>query len=275
MATHQIKQPVTKQYAQPPVPHLQRGQRPAHPFKQKADHALYVTGEFMLKYWAIIITSVLGLLVFSAISVPFLSYMGLDVIAKPILYTLHYVCAQIPSHSFYIFGHQLGLCARNFSIYASMFLFSLIFVLRKKNMPGIPWWLWILLMLPMAWDGFTQMFGLRESDWILRLVTGTLFGVGNMWFVLPYMQKTLVEDAKRLVQMQNGQAPMPYALAAQPTGWQHASMQGVQGTQPKRKVGFLENLLSWPHTSSITPSPQTIAKESPTTTPTQNDTDTL
>lgn len=150
-------------------------------------------GDFLLEYWAHIITVSLGLLVFAAIVVPFLSYVGLDAISKPIFFALHYVCAQIPSHSFYIYGHQLGLCARNFSIYTSMFIGSLVFVLSKKRFPGIPWYVWILMLLPMAWDGLTQMFGLRESDWILRAITGTLFGLGNVWFVLPLMQKSLLE----------------------------------------------------------------------------------
>jgi uncharacterized membrane protein len=48
-------------------------------------------------------------------------------------------------------------------------------------------------LLPMAWDGITQMFGWRESTWVLRIVTGTLFGLGNIWFVLPLIQKSLVE----------------------------------------------------------------------------------
>ncbi len=150
-------------------------------------------GMFMLNYWAHVITAVLGVIVFAAIAVPFLSYFGLDSIAKPLFFSLHYVCAQIPSHSFYIYGHQLGLCARNFSIYSSMFLGSLAFVISKKRLPGIPWWLWILMMLPMAWDGTTQMFGLRESDWILRLVTGSLFGLGNIWFALPLMHKSIID----------------------------------------------------------------------------------
>lgn len=153
----------------------------------------YHVGEFLTEYWALIITVALGLLVLTAIAIPFLSYFGLDSIAKPLFYSLHYVCAQIPSHSFYIFGHQLGLCERNFSIYTSMFLGSLVFVLSKKRLPGIPWWVWILMLLPIAWDGITQMFGLRESTWTLRVITGILFGLGNVWFALPLMQKSLME----------------------------------------------------------------------------------
>lgn len=161
--------------------------------KRRLDAFTTQVGDFLMEYWATIITAVLGLLVFIALAIPFLSYFGLDAIAKPLFFAMHYVCAQIPSHSFYIFGHQLGLCERNFSIYASMFVLSLVFVLSKKRLPGIPWWLWLLMILPMAVDGVTQMLGLRESTWILRVVTGTLFGVGNIWFALPFMQKTLLE----------------------------------------------------------------------------------
>jgi uncharacterized membrane protein len=151
---------------------------------------------FLIAYWAHSITIILGSLVFIALAIPFLSYFGLDSIAKPLFFALHYVCAQIPSHSFYILGHQIGLCERNLSIYASMFLGSLTFVLSKKRMPGIPWWIWILMLLPMAADGLTQMVGLRESTWVLRVITGSLFGLGNVWFALPMMHKSLEETLR-------------------------------------------------------------------------------
>lgn len=160
---------------------------------QKLNTVVNWLGNFLLAYWGHIAMIMLGLLVLSAIAVPFLSYFGFDGLSKSIFFSLHYVCAQIPSHSFYILGHQLGLCARNFSIYTSMFLTSVVFVLSKKRLPGIPWWVWVLMILPMALDGTTQMFGLRESTWQLRMITGTLFGVGSIWFVLPFMQKTIEE----------------------------------------------------------------------------------
>src|SRR5437763_13383264 len=168
------------------------------PRRQTLDRYMNCAGRFvsnlLINYWATMITFVLGILVFAALSVPFLSYFGLDGISKQIFFALHLVCAQIPSHSFYIFGHQLGMCARNFSIYASMFIGSLIFVLSKKRIPGIPWWIWVLMILPMALDGTTQMFGVRESIWALRVLTGTLFGLGNVWFALPLIQRTILES---------------------------------------------------------------------------------
>ena len=161
---------------------------------------------FLINHWATMITWMLGILVFAALSVPFLSYFGLDGISKQIFFALHMVCAQVPSHSFYIFGHQLGMCARNFSIYTSMFIGSLIFVLSKKRIPGIPWWIWVLMILPLALDGTTQMFGLRESTWELRVLTGTLFGLGNVWFALPLIQKTILESLP--IQPTNRNAPV-------------------------------------------------------------------
>lgn len=150
-------------------------------------------GAWALAYWALAITAVLGLIMLAALSVPVLTYLGLNSLAKPIFFTLHLICAQIPAHSFYLFDHQFGLCARNTGIYGSMFVGGLIFVLSKKRLPGIPWWVWVLLILPMAYDGLTQMVGLRESTWELRLLTGILFGGANMWFALPLIQKTVTE----------------------------------------------------------------------------------
>ncbi len=168
------------------------------PRRQTLDRYMNSAGRLvsnlLINHWATMITYVLGILVFAALSVPFLSYFGLDGISKQIFFALHLVCAQIPSHSFYVFGHQLGMCARNFSIYASMFIGSLIFVLSKKRIPGIPWWIWVLMILPLALDGTTQMFGWRESTWELRVLTGTLFGLGNVWFALPLIQKTILES---------------------------------------------------------------------------------
>ncbi len=175
------------------------------PHRQALNHFMNSTGRlvssFLMDHWATALTAMLGLLVFAALSVPFLSYLGLDSISKQIFFSLHTVCAQIPSHSFYILGHQLGMCARNLSIYSAMFLGSLIFVLSKKRMPGIPWWLWVLMILPLAVDGTTQMFGLRESTWELRVFTGTLFGLANVWFALPLIQKTILQSTP--VQTQN------------------------------------------------------------------------
>ncbi len=164
---------------------------PTQPFQQTTDRV----GAFLVAHFGLIFTVIIGLLLLAAFIDPILSFLGLDAIAKPLFYSMHLICAQIPSHSFYLFGHQVCLCERCCAIYGSMFLSGLAFVLTKKRLRGIPWWGLILLSVPMAWDGLTQMFGLRESTWELRLITGALFGFALIWFMLPLLQKTLEADA--------------------------------------------------------------------------------
>lgn len=148
---------------------------------------------FLLGHFDLIFMIFIGTILFAALVDPILAYLGLDAIAKPVFFWMHLLCAQTPSHSFYLFGHQICLCERCLAIYSSMFLGSLTFMVSKKRLRGIPWWCWLLLILPMAYDGLTQMFGLRESTWELRLITGGLFGLATILFVLPLMQKTIEE----------------------------------------------------------------------------------
>jgi uncharacterized membrane protein len=184
---------------------------------QRLMRVLYKAGEILLAWWALALTIFLGLIVLAALSVPLLTYLGLNDLAKPLFFTLHLICAQIPSHSFYILGHQLGMCARNMAIYTSMFLGGLVFVLSKKRLRGIPWWFWLLLILPMAYDGLTQMVGWRESTWELRVITGTLFGLGNMWFALPLIQRTVTEALSTPTPV-HASAPVPQLLISSAGG---------------------------------------------------------
>ena len=148
-------------------------------------------GVFFEASWALIITALLGLICLAAFGAPILSYAGLDVIAKPLFFTLSRICGQIPSHSFYIAGHQVGLCVHCLAIYSAMFAGGLLFLLSKKRLLALPWWAFVLLALPLAYDGFSQLFGVRESTWEIRLLTGALFGLGAAWFALPLVQKGL------------------------------------------------------------------------------------
>jgi uncharacterized membrane protein len=149
---------------------------------------------FMLNHFDVFVTAFFGFLVLAAVIDPILSYVGLDVIAKPLYSWMHVICAQTPSHSFYLFGHQFCLCERCLAMHSSIFLGGMLFIFSKKRLPGIPWWGLILVAIPMALDGFTQMFGLRESTWELRLLTGGIFGFGVSLFLLPFIKKTLATN---------------------------------------------------------------------------------
>jgi uncharacterized membrane protein len=169
-------------------------QPPAYPApKPRIEIVMKKGGAFLLNSWALIMTIFFSLIVLAAVSTPLLTYFGLDALAKPIFFAFHLICSQIPSHSFYLAGHQLGLDAHCLAIYGALFAGSLAFVLSKKRLPGLPWWAFVLMTLPLAYDGLTQLFGLRQSTWEIRLLTGALFGLGAAWFAFPWLQKTLTE----------------------------------------------------------------------------------
>lgn len=80
------------------------------------------------------------------------------------------ICHQLPERSFFLFGHQLPVCARCTGIYFGAFLGS--FCAREKAPPR---WVFIGGVTPLVLDGVTQLF-FRESTNVLRLITGLLAG---------------------------------------------------------------------------------------------------
>ena len=100
-------------------------------------------------------------------------------------------------------GYKVAVCERDVAIYGAILFSGLIFALLRHRLrkPGRPWpklpiWLYALLLLPMAVDGGTQLVGLRESDWLLRLITGTLFGAATVWLAYPYVDEGMTEVAQ-------------------------------------------------------------------------------
>jgi uncharacterized membrane protein len=146
------------------------------------------------RHWLLILHLLFGVTLGLAIVVPMLYMLGQDSIASRIFALYHFICAQVPSHSYFLGGYQVALCARNLAIYGSLFSGTLIFRVVRNRLPTFGWRLWFLTMLPMALDGFTQMFGLRESNWELRTLTGIIFGLGLCWFILPQIDEAARGD---------------------------------------------------------------------------------
>lgn len=83
-------------------------------------------------------------------------------------------CHRRPERCFHVRGEPLPLCARCMSILLG-FLFIPVLYLTHGS---IPWWVGIVLQVPMLIDGFTQLFGWRESTNWLRTMTGLCSGFG-------------------------------------------------------------------------------------------------
>lgn len=123
-----------------------------------------------------------------------------------------------------MFGFQVAFCWRNTAIYGGTLLFGILYGLaRDRNVSWLRWlrkpigfWTFLVLLLPMALDGFTHLLGLRDMsedvpmdlwygalygsgsqvgsvNWWLRIITGLLAALGFVWFAFPRMNKAAEE----------------------------------------------------------------------------------
>ncbi len=158
-------------------------------------------------HWLTIVNSLLGALLGVALLTPLGYAFGLTGLSDGIFHAYRFICGQTPSHSFYIAGYQVCLCTRCMAIYGSMLIAGLTLTLfRSAQIRPLNWKFWLLAMIPMALDGGTQLFGWRESNVFLRLLTGAIFGLGTAWFLFPQ-----IEDAARDAR------PMPTMPVAAPS----------------------------------------------------------
>lgn len=149
--------------------------------------SFHAAGNWLRRHWLGVVNGALATYVGLAVLTPIGFMVGLDGPASAVFRAYRFVCDELPSHSFFVGGYQMCLCARCLAIYSSMLLTGLFLVFMQKRAPvrGITWWMWLLAMVPMALDGGTQLFGLRESNPGLRLLTGALFGIATAMFALP------------------------------------------------------------------------------------------
>ncbi len=106
----------------------------------------------------------------------------------PVIYTVFRpTCHQLDSRSLHLCGEKMPMCARCFSIYASLALFGIIFGILSlfKRLPAVNIWVFTISLLPMAIDGGTQALFLRHSTPELRLITGAIAALGVVLFVYP------------------------------------------------------------------------------------------
>jgi uncharacterized membrane protein len=139
--------------------------------------------------WLLVFNLVAFFLAALPFVIPYVASIGYTGLATWMYGAFGLMCHQRPERSFYLFGEQMGLCHRMTAIYVATFFGGLIFALVRKRLRPLGFRGMFLLAMPMAVDGFTQLFGLRESVWELRLITGTLFALGVMWFVLARLEE--------------------------------------------------------------------------------------
>ncbi len=65
-------------------------------------------------------------------------------------------------------------------------------------MPKLPVKIYLIFLLPMLIDGVTQLMGLRESVWPLRLATGMLVGLATVWLAYPHIDDAMRDTLKSM-----------------------------------------------------------------------------
>jgi uncharacterized membrane protein len=166
------------------------------------------------RHWLLTLNATLAAFLTCALAAPVFSAVGWTGLATPLYIAYHLTCHQWAFRSFFLFGQQhpiaifsqqqladsgadpftfignpqvgwkMAFCERDLAIYVGLLVVGLLYA-RRRDMRPAGFALYGLLILPMALDGFTQLFGWRESTWELRVVTGMLFGLASAWLVLP------------------------------------------------------------------------------------------
>jgi len=177
------------------------------------------------RHWLLLINLAVAVYLFLPLAAPVLVNAGYERPARVIYSLYSFACHQLPERSYFLFGqeplyslrtleangvppganlferrvftgnptvgYKTALCQRDIAIYGAVLLGGLIFglVRRRVRAPGVK--IYLLFLIPIALDGFTQLFGLRTSNWWLRTVTGTLFGGASIWLAYPYLEEAM------------------------------------------------------------------------------------
>lgn len=180
--------------------------------------------EAVARHWLLIFQICLVVYTGLPFLAPILDINGLHDPAGIIYTVYHLTCHQLPSRSYFIggqqfvytpeqikaltgvdnifllfwqpirdphIGYQVAFCERDVAIYIAMLLTSFLFATVRGRLQPISWRVAWIFAVPIAIDGFSQLFGLRESDYILRTITGAIFGAGAALFILPLLHQAM------------------------------------------------------------------------------------
>jgi uncharacterized membrane protein len=222
----------------------------------KADQVFH----WLSKYWVWLASLLLGIYALAPFLAPVFMAVGLSIPGKVIYWVYSFLCHQLPERSYFLFGPKISytlseiqaawkntnniIILRQFignshmgwkiawsdrmvSMFTSLWFFGMLWGILKKKIKLLPWWGFVLFLLPMAMDGTTHFIsdlagigqGFRDSNaWLamltnhllptafyagdawgsfnawMRLITGLLFGLGMVWFGFPYIDEAFLNS---------------------------------------------------------------------------------
>lgn len=162
---------------------------------------------------------------------PYLMHAGNEQVGR-VLYAIYGpTCHQLPERSFFLYGEKLAytweellaggldpastpferqgflgtadlgykmlVCERDAVIYVGLIQLGMLYSLfARRWLKPLPFWAFILFIVPMAIDGVTQASGFRASTPLLRSVTGLLVAIGSVWFAYPHIESAMLDLRK-------------------------------------------------------------------------------
>jgi hypothetical protein len=90
-------------------------------------------------HWLLLVTLLLGAPIGVAALVPLLFALGAMEVASRVFAAYYLICAQIPSHSYLLFGYQIALCSRTLASYGALFVGSIAFRFVRAWLEPLDW----------------------------------------------------------------------------------------------------------------------------------------
>jgi uncharacterized membrane protein len=98
----------------------------------------------------------------------------------------YWQCHRLSERSFFIDGRQFHLCARCTGIVFGVLISPFAIPLKTFSLP-----VFLAFLCIVALDGFTQLFGWRESNNIMRCFTGLFLGLSALPAVVSLLEHIL------------------------------------------------------------------------------------
>ncbi len=177
------------------------------------------------RHWLALFNIAVALYLLLPMLAPLFTHWGWTGPAGAIYGIYAFACHQLPDHSYFLFGaeplyslpmleanglaeglgilerrgfignpelgYKVAICQRDMAIYASVLVAGLLFALVRRRLRSPSLRVYLLFLIPIALDGLTGLFGLRESNWWLRTLTGALFGAASVWLAYPYIEEAM------------------------------------------------------------------------------------
>jgi uncharacterized membrane protein len=182
----------------------------------------------LTKRWLAIFNLLISFYVLLPVLAPVFMASGATGIARAIYLVYRPACHQLPERSFYLFGskpsytldelwasglvsemdgplvrqrflgaiqvgYKMALCQRDIALYGSLVVGGLLFGFVRKRLRPLSFIGYGICALPMVIDGGTQLIMLRESNPVLRVLTGALLGLASVWLLYPRLEEAFQE----------------------------------------------------------------------------------